>query len=487
MVLLMLVALYTSRVVINVLGVEDFGIYNIIGGIVVLFSFLNSAMTNATQRFFSYELGRNDNQRLNKVFNVSIICHVVVSLIVLILAETIGLWFVNTQLNIPNDRVTAAQWVYQFSILTFILNVIRVPYNAIIISYERMSLYAYITIAEASFKLLAVFILRYLSFDKLILYAILMALVTLLCNLVYFLYCKIKFECCKSFEVEKDRAIYRQLSSFFGWSLLGGASNVGAQYGGNILINIFHGVTVNAGFGVANQVSHAVSTFVNNFQMAFNPQLVKLYAQKNEKELNALIMRSALFSFYLMWVISLPLMINMPFILRLWLGTVPPYADAFCILMLLYYLVDAIQAPLFMTIYATGRIRNYQIWLSSIIILNIPLSWILLSIGYSPVVVIAVRLILNIISSIIRTFYIKKLLSFDIHTYTKSVIGRALLISALSFTLAALVKITLNAFVGEFVLVIASFIIVCLMTWFIGLARAERVSLTRIILSIIIK
>lgn len=487
MILLMLVALYTSRVVINVLGVEDFGVYNIIGGIVVLFSFLNNAMTSATQRFFSYELGRNDEMQLKKVFNTSLVCHFFVSIIVAFLGETIGLWFVYTQLNIPPDRIMAAHWVYQLSILTFVLNVMRVPYNAIIISYERMSLYAYITIAEASFKLIAVFLLYYSPTDKLVLYAILMALVPFLCNLVYLFYCKSQFLCCKSFVLVRERAIYRKLSSFFGWSLLGGASNVGAQHGGNILINLFHGVTANAGFGVANQASHAVSTFVNNFQTAFNPQLVKLYAQGNIVELNRLMMRTSLFSFYLMWILSLPLIINMPFILQLWLKTVPPYADLFCILMLMYYLVDAIQAPLFMTIYATGSIRTYQIWLSAIIVLNIPISWLLLILGYSPVAVIAVRLILNIITSLIRTFYIKNLIAFDFRNYVVNVVGRAVLIAILSTIIIVLIKVTFARIIGEYAMVLSSFIIVCLITWFLGLVKSERENLTKLTFSILFK
>jgi len=471
MLLLMFVALYTSRVVINILGIDDFGTYNIIGGIVVLFSFLNNALTTASQRFFSYELGRQKGN-LSEVFGSSLVCHIVVALIVIVIAETVGLWFVNTRLNIPPDRFIAAKWVYQFTILTFVLNILRIPYHSIIIAYEKMSIYAYISIIEAFFKLGMVFMLRAIPFDRLILYAALMAVVPLLCNMIYMLYCKKKFDCCKKVIVPKNSQAYKTLFSFFGWSMLGGAANVSAQQGGNILINIFHGVALNAGFGVANQASHAVSTFVNNFQLAFNPHLVKLYAQNKIEELNTLIMRTSLFSFYLIWILSLPLMLNMHFVLELWLKTVPPYAESFCMMMLIYYLIDAIQAPLFMTIYATGNIKNYQIWLSALIVMNIPISWLLLRAGYSPTSVLFTRMMINLLTAIIRTFYIRRLIPFHTKDYLINVCLRSLLVVIISAL--PLILIQRHVSINNLVMILVSVALTGITIWIIGLSGDER-------------
>lgn len=486
MIVLMLVTLYTSRVVIDILGVEDFGIYNIIGGIIVLLSFMKSAMTSATQRFFSFEIGKGDKNQLNKIFSVSVICHVAISAIFIFLAETIGLWFVYTQLNIPADRIAAAHWVYHFSVITFVINIILTPYHSIIIAYEKMSFYAYVSIIEAFLRLAVTFLLPLIFLDRLIMYALLLALVALLCNSAYVVYSMKRFLCCRRLAIIRNKNLYQQLMSYYGWTFLGGAANISAQQGGNILINVYNGVGANAGFGIAGQVSHAVSLFVNNFQMAFNPQLVKLYAQSNIKELNHLIMRTSLFSFYLIWVISLPLMVNLPTVLNLWLNTVPPYAENFCLLMIIYYLIDAIQAPLFMSIYATGKIRNYQIWLSIFIFLNIPVSWIFISMGFSPVSVLVVRVAINIITAIVRTAYMNYLFEFDTKSYIGQVVSRAILISTITSGIALLLKNLLgDGIIDFFILTSLLVLITAAVIWFIGMNMKERNSLRMLVLSFV--
>ena len=264
MLLIMAVSLYTSRIVLKVLGVEDFGIYNIVAGIVVLFSFLNSAMSSATQRFLSFELGRGDINEVRRVFSMSMTAHISIALLILLFAETVGLWFLNTQINIPVDRVGAANWVYQFSILTFCIQIIRVPYNASIIAYERMTFYAYISIIEVVLKLLIVFLLVYFDFDKLKIYSVLIFLITLVICLSF------KYFCCKTFPICRynffwNASLYKKIMSFSGWSLFGSVANVGSQQGMNILLNIFYGVSINAAMGIANQVSQAVYNFVYKF------------------------------------------------------------------------------------------------------------------------------------------------------------------------------------------------------------------------------
>ena len=380
MLLIMAVTLYTSRVVLNVLGVEDFGIYNVVGGIVVMFSFLNGAMATSTQRFLSFSLGKNDQEQVARVFSMSMTTHISIALIVLLLAETFGLWIFYRYLNIPPERMGAAQWVYQLSVLTFCISIIRVPYNAGIIAYERMSFYAYISIVEVCLKLGMVILLQYLGSDKLILYALLMALTTGIVTFIYKLYCCKTFSVCR-YHYFWDKHLYKELISFSGWSLFGSAANVGVQQGINILLNVFFGVVTNAALGIANQVSSAVSQLVGNFQTAFNPALVKSYASGDYSYFVRLIFQTSRFSYFLLFIIALPLYLCMPFVLKVWLDIVPEYTVVFCRWMLVFVLIDAVSAPLWISVQAIGKIRSYQLLMSALIFLNIPLSWLLLRLG----------------------------------------------------------------------------------------------------------
>lgn len=297
MLVMMLISLYTSRIVLQTLGVEDFGIYNVIGGVVVLLHFLNNAMNNATQRFLSYEIGRGDEERTKKVFSMSINCHIIIAVIVVLLAETIGLWFVNNKLNIPVERINASHFVYQFSLLAFIFSILRVPYNALIISNERMSFYAYSTILESILKLLIAFALIMSPWDRLILYSVMMALAPGLINILYIFYSNRKFSTTASYTFFWDRGMFKSLMSFSGWSMFNGGTALAAQQGSNFLINIFNGVRANAAFGISNQVSSAIYGLVNNFQLAFQPQIVKYYASGDEDALSKLVSRASSISF----------------------------------------------------------------------------------------------------------------------------------------------------------------------------------------------
>ena len=420
----MIVSLYTARVVLLALGADDYGIYNVVGGIVVLFSFLNTAMSNATQRFLSYELGKGVAGDLERTFSMSVTCHAILAFSILVIAETIGLWFVITQLNIPEGREFATFWVYQFSVATFVTSILRVPYNASVISHERMSFYAYLSIADVFLNLGVAFLIVYGSFDKLILYAGLKYFITLFCWLANYIYCKKIFTSC-DYHLFWDKKLFKKLISFSGWSMLGGGSVIVTQGGSNILINIFCGVAVNAAYGIANQVSSVIYGFVSNFQLAFQPQIVKLYAEEKTDEQIRLINRASLFSYYLLLIICIPFIINADVVLRLWLKDVPTFASDFCIWMLVYCLIDAIQAPLWMAIGATGNIKNYSIWSSAISVLNLPIACIVLYFGWSPVGVFIIRAIINMILAIIRVFYVKGFLGFPSSIYLKMVLVRA--------------------------------------------------------------
>ena len=318
MILIMLVTLYTSRVVLAELGIKDYGIYNVVGGVVMMFSFLNNCMSSATQRFMTFELGKGDMQKLRNVFAASLNIHIFIALIIVILAETIGLWFVNEKLVISHDRIFAANWVYQFSILTFCVNIIQVPYNAVLIAHEKMSIYAYISILEVLLKLGIVYLLAIVSSDKLIVYGMLVFIVQLIIRCIYQAYCKRHYEESK-FKLFWNKYLYKQMSSFAGWNLFGSVAWLLRDQGLNIVLNLFFGPAINAARGIASQVSNAVIGFISNFQVALNPQITKNYATGHILEMEKLSYMGIKFSFLLLFIMVFPICLNIDYILHLWL------------------------------------------------------------------------------------------------------------------------------------------------------------------------
>lgn len=431
MLLSMVVSLYTSRVILQALGVEDFGIYNIVGGIVVLFSFLNNATTNAVQRFLNYYMGKEDNKGMYSIFNVSLSCHILLIFIVVILAETIGLWIVNYCLHISGEKYAAANIVYQFTIVTFCLSLLKAPYNALIMAFEKMSFFAYMSVCEVILKLIVAFLLLLSPFCRLIFYAILLCFVSLMILIFYYVYCKIMFSSF-SFSFVKEKSKYGELFSFSAWSLIGGVTNIFVNQGGNILLNIFGGVVANASLGIANQVGAAVYGFISNFQMAFNPQIVKLYSSGNHVAFYNLLFRSTKISYYLMLIISIPILFKIEYVLSLWLGQLPLYSVEFCRLVILYGLIDALSGPLWMSVQANGNIKLYQVLMCIVLILNFPISYILLKGGLSPVWLLLVRLLLNMLSYFVRLAYLKCQIDFPLKNYIKEVFCRILIVSLVS-------------------------------------------------------
>lgn len=487
-ILTMLVSLYTSRVVLRELGESDFGIYNVVGGLVVLFSFLQGAMATATQRFLNIELGKNDTAGFNKVFSMSIMTHIAIALIVLILGETIGLWFFETQMNIPADRHYAAQWVYQSSILTCIINILRIPYNASIISYEKMGFYAYMGIFEAVMKLLIVYILVLSPSDKLISYSVLLSLVALLVNLIYWLYCRFKLNECR-FKPAWDVKLFKSLIGFSGWSLFGSVANVSASQGVNMLFNIFCGVIVNASMGIANQVMHAVNTFVTNFQTAFVPQIMKSYAANEKDYFLTLINKTSRYSYLLLFLIGMPIIICCEPILNIWLGEIPEYSVSFTQLMICFCLIDALSGPLWYSVQATGKIRNYQIIVSSIIFINLPLSYIILRFGLSPVYALVCRVGLNMVTHIYRIFYLRHKIDLNIRKYCNEVMLRILMTTLMALPIPIILFRSMNPSSLIPVLVYLTIVIVqtAVIIYLIGMNKQEKHLIQNKIRSIICK
>ncbi len=409
------VSLYTSRVILQVLGVDDFGIYNLVGGIVVLFAFFNSAMSATTQRYINVEITSGLKEQVNKVFCTSLNIHFAIAVIVIFFAETIGLWFLNEHLNIPPERMYAANVVYQISILTTAVGIIRIPYDAIVIAYEKMSYYAFFGIFENLAKLVAVFSL-YLFSDKdvLITYAVLLMLITFCSNFIYYLYSIKNFKIQTTYRYYKDRKLYKELISFSGWMVFGQVAVVGASQGLNMILNIFIGVVVNAAMGLANQVNAAVYSFVSNFQIAFRSQLIQSYAEKDIKRHKDLVLNTSKYSLFLMAMLAVPLLYFTDSLLALWLGpTVPSYTADFIRIIILISLVDALAGPFWISAQAIGSIKAYNIVLTAINLLVLPVAFVLLKMGYSPASVLAGKFVISLINQLFRYYFINKYLHFN--------------------------------------------------------------------------
>lgn len=474
MILTMLVSLYTSRVILNTLGVEDYGIYNVVGGVVTMFAFFNSAMSSATQRFLSYEIGKGDYVQLRKTFNATQIIHIGIAVLIFILAETVGLWFVKNYLVIPPDRLQAAIWVYHFSVLSFMVSIIQVPYNATIIAHERMNVYAYVSIIEVLLKLLIVFMLTWIAYDKLKLYGILHFTVVLLIAAIYRIYTRKNFEESK-FEVVKDKGLYKTLISYSGWNLFGNIASVTKGQGVNILLNMFFGPTVNAARGIAMQVQSAVNSFVSNFQMAVNPQIIKSYAADEKGYMSSLVIRSSKFSFYLLYILSLPIIIEIDQILKLWLKTVPEYSSIFTILVLVIILIDCVSGPLMTAIQATGKIKVYQAVVGSLLTLILPISYILLKKGYSPEITLYVNIIISIIALSFRLYLVWKLLEFPVKTFIREILLKNIVVILLTLALPLFIRYYMDEKIIRLVIIVFVTIIWnSIIVYSIGFNSSER-------------
>ena len=474
MLFMMVVNLYTSRVVLNTLGVEDFGIYNVVGGVVAMFGFLNLAMASGTQRFLTFELGRGDFPQLQKVFSTSLLIHGLISVLIVILAETIGLWFLYNKMVIPEARIDAALWVYQFSILSTVVMIMSVPYNAAIIAHERMSAFAYISVLEVSLKLLIVFLLLIGDFDKLKLYAILMFMVQLSIRLVYSSYCSKHFKETK-FRRLWDGSLFKEMLGFAGWHLWSGCAVIAFTQGLNILLNMFFGPTVNAARAISVQVQNAISQFSGNFQTALNPQITKSYAVNDLNYMHGLIFRSSKFTFLLLLFLSMPVMIEAPVILKVWLKTVPDHTVIFLRIMLCTVIIDSVANPLMVSAAATGKVRRYQSVIGCILLTILPISYVVLKLGCDPYSVFIVHMCVCIVAFITRLYIIKPLIKLSIWAYFKNVILCSLKVVVCSLPIPLALHLLMKTGILTAICVCCvSVIMVSLCSYFIGFNTNER-------------
>lgn len=422
MLLSMGVSLYTSRIVLQLLGISDYGLYNVVGGVVAFLGILKSLMSTGTQRFLTYEMGKGATpMRLSLVFSTSFNIFMLIGLLILIFGETVGLWFINTHLVIPDNRLHAANVVYQITLLSMLVSLIQLPFSAAILAHERMDIYGYVGLAEPILKLVLVFIMPFLLFDKLIVFAVINLVVCIIITSLFFHACRNKFAECR-FSVRTDRTLFRNMLSFTSWNLLESLSNIMSSQGLDILLNMFFGTTVNASRAVAMQVKNSVHGFATNFLVAMFPQITKNYAAGDYEAYYKLMIRGAKFSFIILAVLMIPLFIYTDYLLSLWLGVYPEEAGGFARLILLSLIVSMVSEPLYTGIQATGKIKKYQIITSSLMLLNIPVCYILFKCGASAYMAFIVNLFFSSLLVLCRLFFISKATDFPTLEYIKAIV-----------------------------------------------------------------
>lgn len=483
MLLVMGVNLYTSRVVLKVLGFEDYGLYNVVGGIVTMFTFLNGSLGAATSRYITFELGKKNYERLNKIFNTALVIHIAIAFFIVLLAETIGLWFFYEKMTIPTDRLDAAFWVYQISILTCFFTLTQVPYNATIIAYEDMKIYAYVGIAEVFLKLAVVFLLMISPIDRLVFYALLLCLLQIVIMVFYRYYCNSRYQVCK-IRMYKDKGLFMEMFSYGGYDLIGNISGLAQGQGLNILLNLFYGPTVNAARGIAYQVQGAITQFSNNFMTAVRPQIIKSYAEGNLEAMMKLVKQSSCFSFYLMWMISLPVCLEADYLLSLWLGEYPDHTVNFLILVIVLCLIQTIKTPRTTIFHATGHIKWSNIVVGTILCAAFPLAYIALKFGGSPESVFWMANLTMFLSEFASVLVLKRYIDFSIRDYLSDVHGRCLLVAVVSFIVPYLLydRWMDESFLRLLVTCILTTISVTFTSLYLGMDRHLRSRLMQIIM-----
>ena len=474
MLFLMLVGLYTSRVVLGALGEDDFGIYNVVGGVVAMFTIVSGALTSAVSRFITFEMGRGEGAKLNKVYSTAVTIQLALAAIVIVIAEPVGLWFINNEMTINPVRIPAARLVLQFTLLSFVINLMSVPQMATITAHERMSAYAYIGVMDGLLRLGVAFLIMKSSFDRLVFYAALMSAVVLAVRLAYGIYCRKYFDECR-YRPVMDKTLIKEMFSFAGWNFIGVSAGVLRDQGGNILVNLFAGTAVNAARGVAFQLNGAIQGFVTNFMTAVNPQITKSYASGDLGYMFSLVRKASRMSFYLLFVLSLPVLFNTEYLLGLWLKDVPEHSVLFVQLFMVFALSESLSNPLITTQLATGRIRNYQLVVGGLMLLNIPVSYILLKIGCIPEITVAVSIALSQVCLFARLVMLKRMIGFPVADFIGRVYLNVIAVTAVALILPLgaiyLIPDSFFGFVADVCLCVLS---ASVSIMFVGCSRSER-------------
>jgi O-antigen/teichoic acid export membrane protein len=474
MMVMMAIGLFTSRVILKTLGVVDFGINNVVGGIVIMFSFLNNTMTAATQRFLSFEMGKNNVSSINKVFNVAFVIHLFICVIVFVLAESVGLWFLKNKLVIPAERFDAALWVYQLSVISTLLGITQVPYQAVITAREKMGVYAYLSIIDVTLKLILVAIICFVDFDKLKLLALVVFFNGLIVFLITRIYCIRHFDECRLHFV-KDWRAYLEILNYAGWNLSSHVILIARTQGVNILLNLFFGPAINAARGVAVQVNDMILRFSLNFQTAVVPQITKLYASGQLKEMSGLICMSSKISYLLLVFFMFPMILETECVLTLWLGKVPEWAVVFCKLTLIASLFDALSGTLVYGALAVGVVRKYHLTVGGILALNFVLPYFLLKNGSSPICVYYIECLVFVACLFVRLLFLKSYFNFSITLYLRDVVLRCFAVTGFMSLICIPVFVSMRASLIRFVIILLlSTLAFVMASLFVGLNMLER-------------
>lgn len=477
MLIIMAVSLYTVRVVLSVLGQVDYGIYNVVGGIVIMFSFLSTTMASASQRFFSFEIGRDNMSQLRRTFNMTVIIYIIIAVILLILAETIGLWFLNVKMNIPLERMIAVNWVYQLSIISLIFTIIAIPFNAIILAHEKMKVYAFVTVISALLKLLFIYLLVLIVYDKLKLYSVLTLGVTIITSLMYIIYCRKNFKECQYFVWEWDKLLFKELFNYSGWNVVGVLASIGKNEGLNILLNIFFNPIVNASMAIAMQINGTISRFISNLYVSTRPQITKYYANEKEDEMWKLIFLSSKIAFYSFIIIGIPIFLEIEFILKFWLGEYPTYTPIFIRLLLLNFMLETIYNQLISPLQAANKLKKIQLFDSIIILLVLPISYIIFQFNLNPIIPFVIMNILSFCRIFTSMLITKKEVNLSLENFLNKVLYKEFSVLIFSILLPLLfLKFTDTfGFQRLLLVVMVSVISTIISIWFIGLESSERV------------
>lgn len=474
MLVLMAVSLYTSRVVLQALGVEDYGIYSVVGGVVAMFNILSGSLSAAISRFLAYELGVGNKDRLKRVFATSLNIQIILALLIVVVIEIVGVWFLNNKMEIPPHRLEAATWVLHISMLTFIVNLISIPYNAAIVAHEKMSAFAYVSLIDASLKLGGVYLLTLFAGERLIPYAVMLLLVAFIVRMIYGIYCRRHFEECK-FAFYIDKSMFKEMVTFSGWNFIGSSSAVLRDQGVNIVLNLFFGTVVNASRGIAMQVNLAVYSFSSNFIMAMNPQITKSYATGNHSYLLQLLFKGSRYSYYILWLLALPILLETEQLLAIWLHQVPPHLVNFVRLILLYSLVESFSMPLITAMLATGDIKWFQIVVGGTQILNLPLSYLILHLGYPPESTFVVAIALSACCLMARLYMLRGMIELPTRQFIQRVLLNALLVTIVSLPLPLLLYHSLSPSIWRTLIIIASApSVVLIVLYTLGVEKEER-------------
>lgn len=477
MFLLMGISLYTSRINLQALGIDNYGIYTLVGSVMAMFSFINNSLSISTGRFLNVEFGRSQLESIKQTFTACFTIHGVISLVILLLGETVGLWLLNYKLNIPADRMFAANWVFQLSVLGTCIGVLGAPFGASIVAKEKMGLYSYLGIGDAVLKFsLAFFLLRCHS-DRLIIYAVLLFVFSLAQTVFLWTYCLTKFDF-TSLRLKFDKSRIKVIASFSGWSVFGQLAFIASTTGVGMVVNIFFGVALNAALGLANQVNSAICNFVHNFQTAFRPQLVQSYAANAYDEYRLLLSRATRVSFYLMLIIALPVLVNLDTILNWWLTEVPSYTVAFIGLIIMFSFLELLGQPLYISMSAVGNIRNYQLIVSLINILNLPITYWLFMNSFSPVYMLITRVVLGLVIYLFRIYYVLPRIKVSYLSYWNKEIYPILKVCV--FVIVPLFCLNVCISSGLYRVIASALLVVgycCPVIFKIGLLKTERISL----------